>query len=323
MPVENVSTVILISPNFYSADFQAMGSACQLSYRADSLESAQGFYQDVMCWVNNFEARYSRYNAGSLTNEINRNAGKGWVEIDAETDKIFALCDWAVSVSKGCFDPSALPLIQLWDYKTVRTKIPDAEAINAALSLVGWTSIERKKGKIRLPLKGMGIDIGGIGKEYTVDRVLEMALEHGIKNILVDFGQDLRAHGEPPEGGPWRIGLEDPSEPGRCWSGVAVQDGSVATSGDYRRNFLLNGQRYGHIIDPRSGYPVSNHCLAASVIAPHCTVAGVLSTAAFILGPDMGLNLIENQDQAEGCIVTETDRRETTKFNMFFIPQSQ
>jgi thiamine biosynthesis lipoprotein len=167
----------------------------------------------------------------------------------------------------------------------------------------------------------MGIDIGGIGKEYMVDRVLEMALESGIENILVDFGQDLRVHGEPPEGGPWRIGLEDPFEPGQCWAGVSVQNCAVATSGDYSRNFTLNGHRYGHIIDPRNGYPVANHCLAVSVIAPLCTTAGILSMAAFILGPDLGLKLIENQEQTEGCIVTETGRWETTKFNTYRLPQ--
>ena len=304
-----------ISPGFYGADFQAMGSVCRLRFNAGSLESAGGLLYDAVRWLERFETRYSRYCAGSLINEINRTAGGGWTETDAEADALFSLCDWAVSVSRGCFDPSALPLIRLWDFKASRTDLPDAEAIHQALSRIGWNGIERRQGKIRLPRKGTGIDIGGIGKEYAVDRVLEMALERGIENILVDFGQDLRVHGEPPDGGPWRIGLESPSEPGRCWTGVAVQGCAVATSGDYLRNFPHDGQRYGHIVDPRNGYPVSNRCLAVSVIAPLCAEAGVLSTAAFILGPDLGLNLIESQDRAEGCIVTETGLGETTDFH--------
>ena len=320
LPIELQLPLKAISPNFYSAGFHSMGSACQLLYKSGSLENAGEFHRDMLSWLKAFEARYSRYGADSLICEINRNAGEGWVDVDAETDKLFALCDSAVSMSHGCFDPSALPLIQLWDYKASRTNIPDAEAVNEALSYVGWSRVEREKGKIRLPGKGMGIDVGGIGKEYAVDMVVAMALEHGIDSILVDFGQDLRVLGESPDGESWRIGLEDPSDPGRCWSGVALQEGAVATSGDYRRNFIFNGKRYGHIIDPRNGYPVSNHGLAVSVIAPLCTTAGVLATTAFILGPDAGLPLIGNQYGAEGCIVESTGRRETQQFNRYYLP---
>ena len=317
VPAEISRRLTTISPGFYGADFQAMGSVCQIRYQADSPEGAEGFLSDVICWLRHFEARYSRYSAGSLINEINRNAGGGWVEIDGETERLFAECDWAVSVSQGCFDPSALPLILLWDYKAGRTDIPDEESIAEALSHVGWHGIERRKGAIRLPRKGMGIDIGGIGKEYAVDHVVDMALERGFENIIVDFGQDLRVHGAPPEGGAWRIGLENPSEPGRCWSGVALQGGAVATSGDYRRNFSLNGERYGHIIDPGTGYPVVNKCLAVSVIAPLCTQAGVLATAAFIVGRETGLALIGNQERVEGCIVAEDGLGETSNFKEY------
>ena len=322
MPVPAAKTVVPateVSSGFYSSDFQSLGSTCKLLYKAKSEESAGEFHRDVICWVNAFEARYSRHIAHSLISEINRNAGEGWIEIDAETDRIFALCDRAYVLSQGRFDPSALPLIQLWDYRQSRTCLPNAVEIKEALTLVGWGHIERHKGSIRLPVKGMGIDVGGIGKEYTVDAVLSLALERGITDILVDFGQDLRVHGNPPDGDSWRIGLENPSDPEKCWSGVMAKDCAVATSGDYRRNFLFNGRRYGHIIDPRNGYPVSNGCLAVSVVAPLCTNAGVLATAAYVLGPEMGIKLIENQYGAAGCIVTETGRSETANFNQYCI----
>ena len=311
------SPALIAPPDFYAAGFQALGSSCRLSYRADSAASADDFLQAVTCWVGRFQVRYSRYGADSLTDRINRNAGGEWVAVEAEDEELFDLCERAFLLSRGCFDPSALPLIELWDYKSARTELPDADRVRECLSLVGWNRIERRKGAIRLPRKGMGIDLGGIGKEYAVDRVLEMARERGLEHILVDFGQDLRGLGGPPEGGPWRIGLEDPGEPGRCWSGVALDDCAIATSGDYARNFSLAGQRYGHIIDPRSGYPVANRCLAVSVIAPLCTEAGVLSTAAFILGAEAGLPFLESHPQAEGCIVSETGRRQTSNFHKF------
>ena len=107
------------------------------------------------------------------------------------------------------------------------------------------------------------------------------------------------------------------SRSGKCWAGLAIKDKAVATSGDYLRNFKFQGRRYGHILDPRTGYPVHNSCRAVSVIAPSCTVAGILSTSAFILGPTEGLNLIGNYMGADGCIITDHTRHETRKFHEY------
>ncbi len=127
----------------------------------------------------------------------------------------------------------------------------------------------------------------------------------------------MRVHGEPPERGAWHIGLEDPKQPGHCWTGVAVTNHAVATSGDYVRNFTLQGRRYGHIIDPRTGYPVDNGMLSVSVIAPNCTFAGIFSTAAFILGPKEGLELISLCPGTEGCVTTETTQQQTRGFHAY------
>jgi len=163
----------------------------------------------------------------------------------------------------------------------------------------------------------MSLDLGGIGKEYAVDRVTLMAGRHGIANVLVDFGQDLCMRGTPTGKPAWHIGLEDPTNPGKSWAGVAIKDRAVATSGDYLRHCTINGRRFGHIIDPRSGQPVDNSCRAVSVIAPTCTLAGILSTTAFILGPTEGLNLIGTQMGADGCITTDNSRYETRRFHEY------
>jgi thiamine biosynthesis lipoprotein len=139
-------------------------------------------------------------------------------------------------------------------------------------------------------------------------------LDRGITNLLVDFGQDVRVHGQPPERGCWHIGLEDPLQPGKCWTGVAVNNHAVATSGDYLRHYVVNGRRYGHILDVRDGYPVNNGCLSVSIIAPHCTMAGILSTSAFVLGAKEGLDLITVCPGVEGAITTETNRVHTRNF---------
>jgi thiamine biosynthesis lipoprotein len=168
----------------------------------------------------------------------------------------------------------------------------------------------------------MCLDLGGIGKEYAVDRVVQMAMARGIPNVLVDFGQDIRVHGRAADKPFWWIGLEDACQPGRCWAGVAVTDHAVATSGDYLRHFQLNGRRYGHIVDPRTGWPVNNGCRAVSVIAPSCTIAGILTTTAFILGPKEGLQLIETHAAAAGSITTERTRFHTKSFYEYATPQN-
>lgn len=167
----------------------------------------------------------------------------------------------------------------------------------------------------------MSLDLGGIGKEYAVDCVVQLATAHGIANVLVDFGQDLCTRGAPAGKPAWHIGLEDPCNAGKCWAGVAIKDKAVATSGDYLRHFMINGRRYGHIIDPRTGYPVDNGCRAVSVIASTCTAAGILATTAFILGPTEGLKLIGNYMGAEGCITTNNSRHETRRFHEYVTHQ--
>src|SRR5262249_30291461 len=149
-----------------------------------------------------------------------------------------------------------------------------------AKRLVGWRRLQRAPGQVFLPEVGMGIDLGGMGKEYAVDYVAQLLAGQGVSGALVDFGADVRVIGLPGDGRPgWHIGLDDPRQPGRCWCGLGLRAGAVATSGDYLRRFVRDGRSYGHILDVRTGWPVENGCRAASVVAPSCTLAGMLSTA--------------------------------------------
>jgi thiamine biosynthesis lipoprotein len=148
----------------------------------------------------------------------------------------------------------------------------------------------------------MGLDFGGFGKEYAVDRVTELAREHGLDDFLIDFGGDVFAEGSPPDAPAWRVGLEDPGKQGQAKRIFSVSGMAVATSGNYRRFFEKNGKRYGHLIDHRTGFPTSNNCLSATVISRSCLEAGVLSTCALLDGTDRGLARIDRFFGAEGCI---------------------
>ncbi len=297
--------------------FRAMGTECRVRFTARDPRMIKDFVSQTLDWVADFEARYSRFIPGSLIGLINQSAGRDWVEVDEETDRILSLCQELWFYTRGAFDPTALPLIKLWDWKATPAVIPDEARIQQTLELVGWRKLQRKPGSIFLPRPGMCLDLGGIGKEYAVDRVVVNSRQAGIENVLVDFGQDVRVYGSPPGKPAWHVGLEDPLKPGSCWAGVAVRDHAVASSGDYLRNFKRDGRTYGHILDPRIGCPVHNDCRAVSVIAPTCTVAGILSTTAFVLGPKEGLALIESHFGAEGAVTTGRSRFQTSRFHEY------
>jgi thiamine biosynthesis lipoprotein len=306
-----------VDNGLHKLEFHAMSTLCQVKVHGVSATVACDFQRDVVQWVGQFEARYSRFIPDSLIGRINAAAGEHWVETDPETDRLFQLCHELFFFTRGSFDPTALPLIKLWNWKAQPPVLPDEDDLRAARELVGWNKIQRRVGGIFLPQAGMALDLGGIGKEYAVDCVMNMAVQRGIQNVLVDFGQDVRAHGHAPGKQFWWIGLDDATAPGKCWTGVAVTDHAVATSGDYLRNFKLNGRRYGHIIDPRTGYPALNDCRAVSIIAPSCTIAGLLSTSVCILGAKEGLQLVELHPGAAGAVTTETTKLYSRKFHEY------
>lgn len=316
------SAVIREEQGLTALTFHAMGTRCRVMLVEPSRAAANAFLDELLDWIAEFEAKYSRFLDGSLITRINAAAGQHWVELDEDADRMFALCAEMVFLTRGAFDPTALPLVRLWNWKANPPVVPTEEAIRGAREKVGWNKVQRRKGGIFLPHPGMCLDLGGIGKEYAVDCVVAMALKHGIENVLVDFGQDIRVHGKPPGRPAWHVGLENPTNPGSCWSSVAVLDHAVASSGDYLRHFMHHGRRYGHIIDPRTGYPVANECLSVNVVAPNCTFAGILSTSAFILGPQDGYHLINSFHGASGAFFTKHGNCITPRFYEHLVPQN-
>jgi thiamine biosynthesis lipoprotein len=304
-----------VAGDFYQMTLQAMSTPVRLVFRASRELLANDFQRAALEWLARFEARYSRFQPDSIVSQINASAGGDWIELDEEADAIFSLCSDMHWLTQQTFDAGVLPLLRLWDWKADPIRIPTDAEVHAALALCGWSKVFRRPMEIQLPVAGMGIDLGGIGKEYAVDQMMNLAHEHGLNDVMIDIGQDLRVSGRPPGKDAWYIGLEEPDEPGKCWAAVGLTNHAVATSGDYFRSCTRDGRRYGHILDPRTGQPVSNGCQAVSVIASNCVLAGVLSTAAFVLGPAKGLELIRSHEGVEACITTETGRHQTRRFS--------
>lgn len=299
--------------------FDALGTQCEIQFGGVDRTQAETFKRAALGWVQSFEAKYSRFRPDSLISRINNAAGHGWTAIDAEAEQIFALADQIFILTHGIIDPTALPLLQLWNYQAKQPTVPTAEAVHSTLAKIGWTKVQREPGRIVLPEPGMGLDLGGFGKEYAVDQVAALATAHGITNVLVDFGHDVRVEGAPPTAPAWSIGVENPNRPGVIRSRLVLNSGGVATSGDYVRFFQANGRRYGHIIDPRTGYPVAHECNAVTVLAASCLEAGLLSTTAFVLGEADGLQLLEESFGSEGSIACDGHELQTRGFYRYVI----
>ncbi|MFI5335404.1 MAG: FAD:protein FMN transferase [Opitutales bacterium] len=298
----------------------ALGTNCEVQYVCADEWRARAFERAAIDWVAAFEAKYSRFRPDSLVSRINAAAGGDWVAVDPEMEQFLDLSGSLHQLTRGVLDVTALPVMRLWDYRSAHPRVPTADEVAAALRLTGWSKVQRQPGRVRLPEAGMAIDFGGWGKEYAVDAIAQLARKHGLTRALVDFGHDLCAVGAAPGKPGWHIGLEDPARPGvACWGSVAAVDCGVASSGDYLRGFTSNGRRYGHIVDPRTGSPVSNGCRQVTVIARSCLQAGVLSTAAFILGAEAGIALVAEMPGVEATIVTEHARHQTKGFYRYVV----
>ena len=196
------------------------------------------------------------------------------------------------------------PLVRLWQRMGIKKRLPTSRELMDALSLVGYKYVKVKDDRVSLEKKGMRIDLGGIAKGYAVDKAIKVLKREGVKDALVNAGGDMYCMGNGPHGR-WRIGVQHPRKDRDIVDILEVTDKAVATSGDYRRYYIIQGKRFGHIINPSTGWTVQNNPMSVTIIAPDCTSADALATGIFVLGPEKGIELIENLPGIEGIIISK------------------
>lgn len=269
---------------FHTHAFRAMGSPCDLQLHAGDLAGAGRVAARAEAEVRRLEARYSRFREDSFLSAINRVAAVGGeIRVDDETA---GLLDYAVAChrqSDGLFDISSGLLRRAWDFKSGR--LPDRARIDALLPHVGLHRLRWRRPTLAFPLAGMEIDFGGIVKEYAADRLAGLCREQGVRHACINLGGDVRVVGPHPDGRPWRIGLQHPRSPEQTSAVVELSWGAVASSGDYERTIVVDGVRHGHILDPRTGWPVGR-LAAVSVVGELCVVAGSASTIGMLKADD-------------------------------------
>lgn len=257
-----------------------MGSPCELQLFAADIRHAQRAAEAAMADVARLEARYSRYREDSLLAAINRVAARGGeIEVDAETASLLDYAATCHAQSDGLFDITSGVLRHAWRFDEGR--LPDPAELEALRSRIGWQRLDWRAPMLRFPIPGLELDFGGVVKEYAADRAATLCHEAGITRGVVNLGGDIRVIGSRADGSPWRIGIKHPRRADAMLDSLALSHGALATSGDYERCMVVAGQRYGHVLNPRSGWPV-RHLASVSVVADFCVVAGSASTIAML-----------------------------------------
>lgn len=258
-----------------------MGGPCEFKLYAESEKAAESVQSIMLAEVRRLEAKYSRYSADSVTTQINGSAGKSTPQpIDEETRALIQYADQLYQQSDGLFDISSGVLRKAWDFKS--NTLPSQAAIRDMLALVAWPQIEFDEQSIRLPQPGMEIDFGGFVKEYTADTTAVIAMDAGISHGLVNLGGDIRAMGPHPDGSPWRVGIQHPRKVNLPVAQLDLYEGAIATSGDYERYMLVNGKRYCHLLNPKTGMSIQTRYASVSVIAQACLIAGSFASIGLL-----------------------------------------
>lgn len=266
------------------------GPACLVIDTPPQCAHFDEIWPAVRTLLQDFEQRYSRYRPDSLVSMINRRAGsKRFTAVDEETQALLDFADQLWRASEGLFDITSGPLRRAWQFQGIGSAEP--EHIASALELVGWHHVQREAASILLPLEGMEIDLGGLVKEYAVDSAIRLMRDAGVRSAMLELAGDVGVLGSQANGHPWQIGVRDPFESGSICT-LNLADSSVATSGSYERKLNFSGKDYGHLLDPRSGWPTEGP-VSVSVIGQSCLIAGAISTVACLHEEEKAIEWLE------------------------------
>ncbi len=268
-----------------------MGSPCEFRLYAEEKKFASHVADRAIAELQRLEKKYSRYRDDSVTTKINQYAGdKNGIELDEETSLLLNYAQVGFEQSDGLFDISSGILRKAWNFRS--NQLPSQEEIDKLLPLIGWDKLSWNKPILCLPQKGMEVDFGGYVKEYAADVAVNVCRQEGIQHGLVNLGGDICIVGPHPNGNAWKIGVRHPRNPEIPMSFVFLEQGGLASSGDYERFMMVGGKRYAHILNPKTGWPVQS-LACTSVYADQCVVAGTSSTIAMLKGEQDGIKWLD------------------------------
>jgi len=296
-----------LSPEKKEMLFFAMDTTMELTAYGDGAE--QGI-SEAHQYILKLDRLLTNKEEDSEISALNRAAGQADVTVSLETAQVLDAAIEYCGQSGGLFDITIAPLTTLWDIGPEKTSRPADGNIEAALALVDYHKlIKTGENVYRLAESEMAVDLGAVAKGFASDRAAEILRRRGVKSALVSLGGNIYCVGAKPDGKPWSIGLRDPDgKAGEYFAIVRVTDKAVVTSGDYERYFMMDGVRYHHIIDPRTGFPAQSGLRSVTVVSDSGTLADAFSTALFVMGLEEALAFQKSHGGFEAVFVTADKR---------------
>lgn len=300
----------------YTKVVKLMGSRFDLTVVASTEAEAEDYIKLAIDEITRIENLISEWDLNSQTSEINKNAGIKPVKVDKE---LYDLIKRSIQISKltqGAFDISFASVDKIWKYDGSMKVLPSEEEIKKSVAKIGYQHIElnEEHQSVFLKLEGMKIGFGAIGKGYAADKTKQLLINKGVKAGIVNASGDLNSWGKQPNGESWKVGITNPLNKEKVFSWLPIDNSAVVTSGNYEKYVILNGVRYTHIINPKTGYPVVG-LNSVTVFSDSAELADALATAVFVMGLESGMDFI-NQLNGIECIIIDSDNKIHTSKNI-------
>ncbi|RKE04260.1 FAD:protein FMN transferase [Marinifilum flexuosum] len=293
-----------------------MGSRFEITAISEDATKANKAIEVGINEIKRIEKLISSWDSDSQTSAIVRNAGIKSVQVDRELFNLIRRCKKISHLTHGAFDISYASMDKIWKFDGSMMQMPDSASVAKSVSKINYKDIilDNANTNVFLKKKGMKIGFGAIGKGYAANKALEIMSKMGLDGALVNASGDLITWGRDEDGKDWKIGISNPKEKDQIFSWLSIGETAVVTSGNYEKFVTFNGKRYSHIIDPRTGYPVSG-LSSVTIICPNAELADALATSIFVLGAKSGLQLINKLNGIE-CILVTDDQKMLTSSNL-------
>ncbi|BDU26250.1 FAD:protein FMN transferase [Flavobacterium sp. GSB-24] len=299
----------------YSQSLKLMGNSFTITVVAENQRTGNGYINLAVDEIRRIEKLLTTYKEDSQTNLINDNAGIRPVSVDLE---VFNLIERSIGISaitQGAFDISYGSIDKsLWNFDKSMAKLPDVRTALKMVHLINYRNIilDRENTAVYLREKGMRIGFGGIGKGYAAEMAKQVLLRHNVQSGIINASGDLCAWGLQPNGQKWTIGVADPEWPNAAFSYMEISDRAVATSGNYEKYITIDGKKYSHTIDPKTGLPITG-IKSVTIIAPNAEFADAMATPIAVMGIKAGLFLIDQIPDLYCIIIDEGNKIYTSK----------
>ena len=302
-----LSIFISSAQKLYSESSILMGSSFEITVVAEDEDFAKESLAIAKKEIIRIEDLISSWDQKSETSRINRNAGIAAVEVSKELFDLIFRAQQISKLSSGAFDLTFAAIDKLWNFDGRESEMPNPDTLKASVFNIGYQLIELDEESLTvfLPKKGMKIGFGAIGKGYAADRAKQLLVERGVLGGIINASGDMNTWGTKPDGSSWTIGIVNPMNNKKVFSWFSLEHNAVVTSGDYEKFTQINGRRYSHIIDPRTGIP-SQGIVSCTVFAGKAELADAIATAIFVMGVESGLFLIDQLPNIEAILIDDS-----------------